>query len=247
MTADTSAAVRRVSEAPAARAAGSARESSPQAPVRARRAGGSPQAPSRAGATTYSRSRRSPARATALIVGAVVIGVAAVVLVVSSLGGSSGKGAATTSAATTTAHARAHHGHTSTSATTHPSETSAPVVNPAEAQVAVLNGTGTPNLAHRLSASLQQSGYSQATPLSGTPPGSHQATVVEYSSGHRAEAAQVAQALGVSQVRPLEAAVSPLAGSSTVVVIAGLDKAGAGGEASPSSGGEASPGGGAVP
>ncbi len=92
----------------------------------------------------------------------------------------------------------------------------------------MLNGTSTPNLAHRLSASLQQSGYSQATPLSGTPPGSHQTTVVEYTSGHRAEAAKVAQALGVTQVQPIEAAVSPLAGSSTVVVIAGLDKAGAG-------------------
>ncbi len=134
---------------------------------------------------------------------------------------------------------------TSTSATTRPSETSAPVVSPAEAQVAVLNGTSTPNLAHRLSASLQQSGYSQATPLNGTPPGSHQTTVVEFSSGHRAEAAQVARALGVTQVQPIEAAVSPLAGSSTVVVIAGLDKAGAGGEASSSgTGGEASSGGG---
>lgn len=168
-----------------------------------------------------------------LIVGAVVIGIVAVVLVVSSLGSSSGT--SPTTAATTVAHARAHH--TSTSTTTHPSETSTPVVSPAEAQVAVLNGTSTPNLAHRLSSSLQQSGYSQATPLNGTPPGNHQTTVVEYSSGHRAEAAQVAQALGVTQVQPIEAAVSPLAGSSTVVVIAGLDKAGAGSEASSTGGG----------
>jgi hypothetical protein len=182
-----------------------------------------------------------------LIVGAVVIGVVAVVLVVSSLGSSSGK--SPTTATTTAAHTPAHHNHTSTSASTaHPSETSAPIANPAEAQVAVLNGTSTPNLAHRLSASLQQSGYSQAAPLSGTPPGSHQTTVVEYSSGHRAEAAQVARALGVTQMQPIEAAVSPLTGSSTVVVIAGLDKAGAGGEASTSGGeGETPSGGGAAP
>jgi len=181
-------------------------------------------------------------------VGAVVIAVIAVVLVVSSLGSSSGTTPIPTTA-TTTAHTPAHHTHTSTSANAHQSEASAPTVSPAEAQVAVLNGTSTPNLAHRLSASLQQSGYSQATPLSGTPPGSHQTTVVEYSSGHRAEAAQVAQALGVGQVQPIEAAVSPLAGSSTVVVIAGLDKAGAGGEAASGAGGEASSGGGggAVP
>jgi hypothetical protein len=168
----------------------------------------------------------------ALIVGAVVVAVVAVVLVISSLGGSSGKGASSTSASTTAAHARVHHSHTSTSVPTHSSEASAPVVSPAEAQVAVLNGTSTPNLAHRLSSSLQQSGYSQATPLNGTPPGGHQTTVVQYSPGHRVEATRVAQALGVTQVQPIEAAVSPLAGSSTVVVIAGLDKAGAGGEAS---------------
>jgi hypothetical protein len=171
--------------------------------------------------------------------GAVIVAVIAVVLVVSSLGSSSGT-TPTHTAATTAAHTRAHHTRTSTSTSTRPGEASAPVVNPAEAQVAVLNGTSTPNLAHRLSASLQQSGYSQATPLNGTPPGSHQATVVEYSSGHRAEAAQVARALGVGQVQPLEAAVAPLGGSSTVVVIAGLDKVGAGGEGS-------SGGGGAVP
>jgi hypothetical protein len=174
-----------------------------------------------------------------LIVGAVIIGVVAVVLVVSSLGSSSGT--SPTTATTAAAPTRAHHTHTSTSAAARPSEASAPVISPAEAQVAVLNGTSTPNLAHRLSASLQQSGYSQAAPLSGTPPGSHQTTVVEYSSGHRAEAAQVAQALGVTQVQPMEAAVSPLAGSSTVVVIAGLDKAGAAGEASSSAGGGSVP------
>jgi hypothetical protein len=170
-----------------------------------------------------------------LIAGAVVAGVVAVVLVVSSLGSSSGT--SPTTATTAAAPARAHHTHANTSARTRPSEASAPVISPAEAQVAVLNGTSTPNLAHRLSASLQQSGYSQAAPLSGTPPGSHQTTVVEYSSGHRAEAAQVAQALGVTQVQAMEAAVSPLAGSSTVVVIAGLDKAGAAGEASSAGGG----------
>ncbi|MGA8364738.1 MAG: LytR C-terminal domain-containing protein [Solirubrobacteraceae bacterium] len=243
MTADASAAVRSASGASARGAVPVAREPAAQAPARTRGAGDRPPS-QRSGVTTYSRRRRSPARATLLIGGAVVIGAIAVVLVVSSLGSSSGTSPTTT--ATTAAHPSAHHTRTSTAASSHPSETSAPTVSPAEAQVAVLNGTGTPNLAHRLSASLQQSGYSQATPLSGTPPGSHQTTVVEYTSGHRVEAARVAQALGVTQVQPIEAAVSPLAGSSTVVVIAGLDKAGAGGEASSSGAGEASSGG-AVP
>jgi len=111
----------------------------------------------------------------------------------------------------------------------------------------VLNGTSAEGLAHRLAASLQQSGYSQASALNGTPPGSHQTSVVEYTSGHHAEATQVAKALSVSQVQPMEASVSPLAGGSTVVVIAGLDKAGPSGEASSSGAGEASSGSEAAP
>ena len=178
--------------------------------------------------------------ASALIVGAVLVGVVVVVLVVSSLGGGSSKGAASTSASSAAA-THAHHSHPASSTTgSHQSESSTPAVSPAETQVAVLNGTSTVGLAHRLAASLQQSGYSQATPLDGTPPGTRQTTVVQYASGHHAEAAQVAQALGVSQVQTMEGSVSPLVGSSTVVVIAGLDKAGSTGESSSSGAGESS-------
>ena len=68
--------------------------------------------------------------------------------------------------------------------------------------------------------------------MNGTPPGSHPTTVVEYTSGHRAEAQGVASALSVTQVQPIETAVSSLAGSATVVVVAGEDKASAVGETS---------------
>ena len=91
--------------------------------------------------------------------------------------------------------------------------------------MAVLNGTETTGLAHHISADLQQSGYSQAAPLDGRPPGSGQVTVVQYSSGHQAEAEGVAHSLDVSQVQPLEPAVATLAGSASVVVIVGADKA----------------------
>jgi LytR cell envelope-related transcriptional attenuator len=164
----------------------------------------------------------------------VIVGVVVIVLAVSSLGGGSSKNATGTSAASTTP-AHSHRTHTGASTSSHPSESSALAVSPAETQVAVLNGTSTEGLAHRLSATLQQSGYSQAIPLNGTPPGAHQTTVVQYASGHRAEAAQVARALGVGEVQPMEATVSPLVGNSTVVVIAGLDKAGAPSESSSSS------------
>lgn len=89
----------------------------------------------------------------------------------------------------------------------------------------VLNGTGTTGLAHKISGELNQHGYAKAQALNGRPPGANQVTVVEYAGGHRADAQSVAHALGVSQAQPMEATVASLAGSATVVVIVGLDKA----------------------
>ncbi len=160
----------------------------------------------------------------------------ALVLVLSSLGGGSGKNTAKTSPSTTsTVRAHTHHSHPSTPASSHPSESTV-AASPAETHVVVLNGTTTEGLAHKLSASLQQSGYSQSTPLNGTPPGAHQTTVVEYAPGHRADAQGVANVLSVSEVQPLEAPVSSLAAGATVVVVAGLDKAAAVGETSGAAG-----------
>ena len=93
--------------------------------------------------------------------------------------------------------------------------------------VAVLNGTETTGLAHRTSDELRQGGYERATPLAGRPPGANSASVVEYARGHRADASQVARALGVAHVEPIEGTVASLAGAATVVVIVGLDKAAA--------------------
>ena len=108
--------------------------------------------------------------------------------------------------------------------------------SPASTAVVVLNGTSTNGLAHSLANDLQQGGYSQADAMDGTPPGSHATTVVEYTSGHRADAQGVASALSVTRVQPIEAAVASLAGSATVVVVAGEDKAAAVGETSGTSG-----------
>jgi hypothetical protein len=173
-----------------------------------------------------------------LIVGGVVVVVVALVLVLSSGGGgkstgqgSSGGQSAANSAASTTS-ATPSHKH----ASSHQSESSAPAASPAATSVAVLNGTNTTGLAHSLSKVLQQSGYSQATALNGTPPGSHTITLVEYTAGHRADAQGVASALGVAQVQLMEAAVASLASPAIVVVVAGADKAatlsGSGGETS---------------
>jgi hypothetical protein len=93
--------------------------------------------------------------------------------------------------------------------------------------VVVLNATETTGLAHRVASQLQGDGYSQATAQGGRPAGGNQTSVVEYGEGHQADAEAVARSLGVKQVQAEEAAVSPLAGSATVVVIVGADKAAA--------------------
>lgn len=97
--------------------------------------------------------------------------------------------------------------------------------SPGVTRVAVLNGTSTVGLARRLAGDLQQSGYSRATFLTARPLGAHTVTTVEYAAGHRADASAVARSLGVTSVQPLSPSIRALAGSSTVVVIAGTDKA----------------------
>lgn len=164
-----------------------------------------------------------------LVVGAVVVVVVALVLVLSSGGGgksSSGGGSASTQGSAKTSSTTSAT-HTSTRTSSHHGESSVAVANPAAITVAVLNGTNTNGLAHSLSDDLQQSGYLRATALDGSPPGSHTTTVVEYTSGHKAEAQSVAKALEVTRVQPMETGVSSLAGAATVVVIAGEDKAAA--------------------
>jgi len=160
----------------------------------------------------------------ALIAAAAVVAAVVLVIVLTSLGGSSpSKGKTASNAGIATApsghRTRPHRQTTSHQATR------SPAVSPAETSVAVLNGTETTGLAHHISASLQQSGYTLATPLNGRPPGSGQVTIVQYASGHQAEAEGVAHALEVAQVQPLESSVAALAGAASVVVIVGADKA----------------------
>ncbi|HEY2719265.1 MAG TPA: LytR C-terminal domain-containing protein, partial [Solirubrobacteraceae bacterium] len=103
----------------------------------------------------------------------------------------------------------------------------APTTSPASLGVVVLNGTGTTGLAHHVSEELQQGGYSRASALDGRPPGANQVTVVEYASGHQADAQRLARSLGVSQAQPIEGTVASMAPGASVVVIVGLDKASA--------------------
>jgi hypothetical protein len=162
-----------------------------------------------------------------LIVGGLIIGVAVLVVVLLSMGGGSkaGNGAASSSAGSTSSGSAQTGGEHVKSSSGSSSGKHASGTNPSQANVVVLNGTGTTGLAHRVSSELRQGGYSRAAALNGRPPGSNQVTVVEYASGHRADAQRVAHALGVTQAQPVEGTVASMAGSATVVVIVGLDKA----------------------
>jgi LytR cell envelope-related transcriptional attenuator len=153
----------------------------------------------------------------------VLVGVAVLVVILSSLGGGgSGATSATNSGSAAGVHAganrpKSHARRVSTAAS--------PAASRAGTSVAVLNGTETEGLAHKISGNLRQSGYTQATALNGRPPGSNQVTVVEYARGHLTDAQGVARSLGVTRVQPIEPSTASLSGSATVVVIVGLDKA----------------------
>jgi hypothetical protein len=167
---------------------------------------------------SYTTKRRSPARVVVLLVAGVVLLVVALVLILSNTGGGS---STANSAHRTAAHARAHARHSAAGSR----RTAAAPAGAGATNVVVLNGTSTPGLAHRVAGELRQSGYSQATPVGGSPPGANQVTVVEYASGHQGDAEGIARSLGVGQAQPMEASVASLSGSATVVVIVGLDKA----------------------
>jgi hypothetical protein len=143
------------------------------------------------------------------------VGVLVLVFAVSALKGGGG------STPPTTRSSSSSEAHTTSSHRT----PSAVASNPSETSVVVLNGTGTPNLAHHLASDLQQGGYTLAAASAGVPPGTHATTVVQYTHGHRADAKAVAKALNVTQVQPIESTIASLAGSASVVVLAGADQA----------------------
>jgi LytR cell envelope-related transcriptional attenuator len=175
---------------------------------------GAPLAGSGANGPKYFKPQRSARRGT-LLIGGGVVGVALLlVLATSVLKGGGSTPSATRSSASEEAPSTSSHASRHASAT-----------NPANTAVIVLNGTGTPHLAHHLASDLQQSGYAHAVATTGVPPGTHATTVVEYARGHRPDARSVAKALNVTQVQAIEATIAPLAGSASVVVLAGADQA----------------------
>ena len=171
-----------------------------------------------AGGPKYFKPERSSRRTAVLIAGAVILGVVVLVLAVSVLKGGGGSTPTATHGAPSNAAAE-------TPTTSSHTSSSPPASSPAETAVVVLNGTSTAGLAHHLAADLQQGGYTKAAASAGVPPGTHAATVVQYTHGHRPDALGVAKALDVTQVQAIEPSIAALAGSATVVVLAGADQA----------------------
>jgi LytR cell envelope-related transcriptional attenuator len=146
-----------------------------------------------------------------------MLAVVAVVLILSLSGGSHKNPSASTPTSATNTGASSKH-----TSVTH----AAAQVTPGAISVSVLNGTEINGLAHRIAASLQEKGYKRATALDGHPPGAYPKTIVEYESGHSADARSIAQALDISasEVQPMQAAMLPLISGATVAIVAGEDQ-----------------------
>jgi hypothetical protein len=184
----------------------------PGAPsAQGRRPAPAPRAPAR-------RERGGTGRRFAFLIGGLIVaGAIAVLVIVTQSGGSNNSSAH--QASTTNAPSASHH-------------KPAPVFKPSSVTVAVLNGTPTNELAHRVSGKLATAGYKQGTVATASNQ-SQTATVVAYLPGNRNDALHVATALklGPTAVQPIDqgtqsvACPPPSACTANVVVTVGQDLA----------------------
>ncbi len=97
----------------------------------------------------------------------------------------------------------------------------------ASVTVHVLNGSGVPGLARKISQKLTGSGYAKANVTFGTAPGAQNATTttVAYAVGEQAAAQAVAAKIGTdpAAVTPLDSAAAAASPGSQVVVTVGSD------------------------
>jgi LytR cell envelope-related transcriptional attenuator len=96
-------------------------------------------------------------------------------------------------------------------------------IKPGSVTVAVLNGTTVPGLAATLSDEIGAAGFKVGT-ITNFSDQQLAESVVQYVSGHDAEARAVSRKLGIGQREPVNPSSQALAGDATVIVIAGADK-----------------------
>jgi hypothetical protein len=102
---------------------------------------------------------------------------------------------------------------------------SAPAIDPKTVTVAVLNGTNVTGLASRFGQKVKTAGFQLGTVATAAQQ-QRTESVVLYKPGASRQARAVARKMGVSQIEPIDAATSGLAGTATVVLVVGADKAG---------------------
>ena len=111
----------------------------------------------------------------------------------------------------------------STDGQSQPKQRSGGAVKPGSVTVAVLNGTTVPGLAATLSDEISAAGFKVGT-ITNFSDQQLAESVVQYASGHEAEARAVSRKLGITQREPVNPSSQALAGDATVIVIAGADK-----------------------
>jgi hypothetical protein len=96
-------------------------------------------------------------------------------------------------------------------------------IDPADVEVAVLNGTSINGLAGKVASDIEAAGYKVGA-ITNAAPGVER-TEVFYADHQKPAAEKVARDIGVDQVKPLPRDVRDLAGAADVVVVAGEDRA----------------------
>jgi hypothetical protein len=96
-------------------------------------------------------------------------------------------------------------------------------IDPADVEVAVLNGTSVNGLAGKVGNDIEANGYTVGAVTNTTP--DYKETVVMYADKQKPAAQKVAGDLGVKEVEELDRDLRSLVGDADVVVIAGEDRA----------------------
>ncbi len=107
------------------------------------------------------------------------------------------------------------------------SKEAAAKTTPAEIEVAVLNGTATPELAATYGNKVERKGFKLGEITNSAT--SFEESVVMFTRGHKTEAKKVAKQLGIDKLQLMNAEIEAVSGNANVSVIVGEDNATAAG------------------
>ncbi len=96
-------------------------------------------------------------------------------------------------------------------------------LKPSEIEVAVLNGTATPNLAADVGNKAEKKGFQVGAV--GNTPSAYEGSVVMFVSGHKPEAKKVASQLSIEKLQPMNGEVKEVSEGADVAVVVGEDNA----------------------